>query len=69
LGCACSAGCMEVRYCSRECQLEDWEDGHKHECTDVSRPGPTRTNKLIHLSLSLGEGSFSIDRRSYTCSQ
>ena len=30
-------------YCSRECQVEDWEDGHKHECVDVVDVSPTWT--------------------------
>ncbi|KAF5332828.1 hypothetical protein D9611_005488 [Ephemerocybe angulata] len=26
------SGCECVAYCSRECQKEDWDEGHKHEC-------------------------------------
>lgn len=24
--------CGQARYCSRECQVDDWRAGHKHEC-------------------------------------
>ncbi|KZV74066.1 hypothetical protein PENSPDRAFT_234920 [Peniophora sp. CONT] len=25
-------GCGEVRYCSRECQVRDWKQGHRNHC-------------------------------------
>lgn len=33
------SGCQSVFYCSRNCQVADWKNGHKNECKsyEVSR--------------------------------
>ena len=33
----CSA--CKARYCSKECQAEDWQNGHKKLCKKVARHG------------------------------
>ena len=29
----------KVRYCSKECQAEDWQNGHKKMCKKIARHG------------------------------
>ena len=31
--------CLEVSYCSRECQKKDWRDGHKEDCAGRRKIG------------------------------
>lgn len=31
-GTKCCTGCNENHYCSKECQVADWKDGHKQQC-------------------------------------
>ena len=33
----CSA--CKARYCSKECQAEDWDNGHKKLCKKIARHG------------------------------
>lgn len=34
------AGCQSRRYCSKVCQSTDWQDGHEHQCLELTK---TRT--------------------------
>ncbi|KAM0791084.1 hypothetical protein ACM66B_004375 [Microbotryomycetes sp. NB124-2] len=49
------SGCSVVQYCSRECQLKDWKQGHKQECQALQRwlkskntaPGSNRVYEVV----------------------
>jgi hypothetical protein len=30
------AQCLGVLYCSRECQVKHWKDGHKQHCKEIA---------------------------------
>ncbi|PWW79336.1 SET domain-containing protein [Tuber magnatum] len=45
-------GCKVVRYCGKECQTEDWERVHKHECETFAKlpralPGSVRVTMRV----------------------
>jgi len=33
-------GCGRVRYCSPNCQINDWKNNHKHECPSIRTMPP-----------------------------
>lgn len=39
------ARCKQAQYCSRECQLEDWKDGHKQQCGKAQAQGSCGNSK------------------------
>ncbi|KAH6906029.1 hypothetical protein BKA70DRAFT_1564418 [Coprinopsis sp. MPI-PUGE-AT-0042] len=41
------AGCLSVVYCSEECQKEDWESVHKHECIMMAREYQDRVDAKL----------------------
>ncbi|KAH6906064.1 hypothetical protein BKA70DRAFT_1290545 [Coprinopsis sp. MPI-PUGE-AT-0042] len=41
------AGCVSVVYCSEECQKEDWESIHKHECLMMAREYQDRVDEKL----------------------
>ena len=40
--------CLTAKYCSKECQIEDWHKKHKKECVKNTEEG--NINKLIRLN-------------------
>lgn len=50
------SGCLSIFYCSRECQVKDWKNGHKNECKpyEVSLVLKIPTENFQKISL-LGE--------------
>lgn len=44
--------CKAVKYCSRECQVAHWSDGHKQECQESKKQSANTTTKLDVVSSS-----------------
>jgi hypothetical protein len=45
--------CMHASYCSRRCQLMDWEERHKHDCSGSERRGSKQHSRNdVHDLLS-----------------
>jgi len=52
------SGCLEVRYCSKECQTTAWYKGHKVSCKDFSGLKKMVTSAKI---VKLGGGAFAVE--------
>ena len=50
-------GCKTRRFCSRECQTNDWKDGHKHWC---GASGQLGVDYEIRLTTDKGCGLFAL---------
>lgn len=40
--------CKLVSYCSKECQTNDWKNGHREECREVRRTCDEQPQHLLH---------------------
>jgi len=49
------AGCKFARYCSRECQKQDWKRVHKQHCGSIAQVcGQWANQKRAHCQMSYG---------------
>lgn len=39
------AACKNARYCSKECQVQDWRAGHKQTCSPRQTPQQAQSEK------------------------
>ena len=52
------SGCLEVRYCSKECQATAWYKGHKVSCKDF---GGLKEMVASAKIVKLGGGAFAVE--------
>eukprot|EP00550_Attheya_septentrionalis_P000063 CAMPEP_0198287470 /NCGR_PEP_ID=MMETSP1449-20131203/6271_1 /TAXON_ID=420275 /ORGANISM="Attheya septentrionalis, Strain CCMP2084" /LENGTH=416 /DNA_ID=CAMNT_0043985429 /DNA_START=99 /DNA_END=1349 /DNA_ORIENTATION=- len=46
------AGCKQMVYCSRDCQVRHWKDGHNNDCTRAFSDGKSRRHRSSSQSKS-----------------